>query len=196
MGRPRSLSSNEAVTRSRKASSLRAKEHRIERIALGRCVQYGCRRKLFSKTYCKKHLAQINACNEGRRKAKRREGQCRDCRDDAIVGFLFCESCAEKARVRSRHHGLKRYGLSSSDYELMLKKQKNKCCVCKTTFDEKGAKNQGPHVDHCHKTDKVRGILCGSCNTALGLLHDDPSLFRSAIRYLRVRTASSAKPRA
>ena len=40
------------------------------------------------------------------------------------------------------------------------------------------------YVDHCHKTGKIRGLLCNSCNTALGLLKDDISLFKRSIDYL------------
>ena len=39
-------------------------------------------------------------------------------------------------------------------------------------------------VDHCHKTGKVRGLLCHSCNTALGLLKDNTDVMRLAINYL------------
>lgn len=39
-------------------------------------------------------------------------------------------------------------------------------------------------VDHCHENGHVRGLLCSSCNTAIGLLRDDPAILRSAIAYL------------
>jgi hypothetical protein len=39
-------------------------------------------------------------------------------------------------------------------------------------------------VDHCHSTNKVRGILCDLCNTALGKFHDDVNLLSNAIGYL------------
>jgi hypothetical protein len=40
------------------------------------------------------------------------------------------------------------------------------------------------HVDHCHKTDKVRGLLCGPCNIMLGLAKDNEMLLANAILYL------------
>jgi hypothetical protein len=40
------------------------------------------------------------------------------------------------------------------------------------------------HIDHCHKTGKVRGVLCSECNSAIGKLKDDPDLLRKAIVYL------------
>lgn len=46
------------------------------------------------------------------------------------------------------------------------------------------------HIDHDHRTGKVRGILCQACNLGLGKFRDDPALIKSAIRYLSVRGIS------
>jgi hypothetical protein len=60
-----------------------------------------------------------------------------------------------------------------------LKQQNNRCAICFTDFD--GIK---PQVDHNHMTNKIRGLLCGKCNKAVGLLQDDPEIVQSAVRYL------------
>ena len=39
-------------------------------------------------------------------------------------------------------------------------------------------------VDHCHKTGKIRGLLCGGCNTSIGSFEDNPELLKNAIKYL------------
>jgi hypothetical protein len=58
-----------------------------------------------------------------------------------------------------------RYGLERHEYESLLKKQGGLCAIC-------GGENNGKHlvVDHDHKTGKVRGLLCGGCNHALGFI--------------------------
>ncbi len=70
----------------------------------------------------------------------------------------------------------KRYGISYADYKTMLAKQKNKCLICNV--------EDMLVVDHNHKTNEVRGLLCNGCNCAIGLLRDDPAILQSAITYL------------
>lgn len=76
-----------------------------------------------------------------------------------------------------------RYGLTKESYLGLLEEQEFKCAVCGTGFDC-GRKSTRPHVDHCHATGKVRGILCHHCNSALGHLRDSPETARSAASYL------------
>jgi hypothetical protein len=70
------------------------------------------------------------------------------------------------------------YGLTPKLFECMVLAQLGRCAVCGllTAPDL--------HVDHDHRTNKVRGLLCGKCNKAIGLLNDDPALLMSAKRYL------------
>src|SRR5258706_7026302 len=59
------------------------------------------------------------------------------------------------------------YNLSWDEYQDLLKKQNYKCAICTLPFQvSKGYK--GPHVDHCHINNKVRGLLCWWCNRNLG----------------------------
>ena len=69
------------------------------------------------------------------------------------------------------------YGITPERYAELLEKQGNKCAICRT--DKKRF-----HIDHCHKTGRVRGILCTSCNMGIGLLKDDQGLLKEAIKYL------------
>lgn len=76
----------------------------------------------------------------------------------------------------------KKYGLTPEQYEDLLNRQNGCCAICK----------QKPKtyicVDHCHTSKRVRGLLCSTCNTALGLLNDNLELLENAIQYLRLAT--------
>jgi len=81
----------------------------------------------------------------------------------------------------------KLYDITESDWHRMLKEQDGKCLICGSKEDEK------LHVDHCHETGKVRGLLCKTCNVCLGLLDEDPVLFERCIEYLSDHTATHDK---
>jgi hypothetical protein len=76
----------------------------------------------------------------------------------------------------------KLYGISNDDFREILEIQENKCLICKELFSD----NNLPHVDHCHCSGELRGILCGTCNRALGLFKDRPDLCRAAADYLEI----------
>lgn len=87
-----------------------------------------------------------------------------------------------------KEHKLKwRYGLNKGDYDKLLASQDFKCAICGTdeTYLTPRGKPQRFHVDHCHGTKKVRGILCFTCNTGLGGFRDDPNLLKAAAKYLK-----------
>lgn len=79
-----------------------------------------------------------------------------------------------------------RYGLTEEKYNDMLSKQDNVCAVCKEAFES--SKNR--HIDHCHKSGKVRGIICNHCNRALGAVRDRVDILDSLIEYLRANEKS------
>ena len=76
----------------------------------------------------------------------------------------------------------RRYGLTPSDIEALIVKQGGCCACCNTPLDLITPKNK--HIDHCHKTNKVRGVLCVCCNSGLGIFKDDPKALRRAADYL------------
>lgn len=75
------------------------------------------------------------------------------------------------------------YGLSVDDYYSILEFQGNKCAICGTASSGSSQHDRFV-VDHCHATGKVRGLLCVTCNTALGLFYDSKVNLLSAISYL------------
>lgn len=72
-----------------------------------------------------------------------------------------------------------KYGMTPEDYEILRDKQKGVCAICKLLPG-----NKRLHVDHCHETGRVRGLLCSGCNTGLGSLGDSADNLLSAIAYL------------
>jgi hypothetical protein len=73
-----------------------------------------------------------------------------------------------------------KYGLTIEQYETLLALQGNSCSICQEPFSS----SKDTHVDHCHTTGFVRGILCSNCNTALGLFKDDQTRLLMAVHYL------------
>lgn len=69
------------------------------------------------------------------------------------------------------------YGISHDDYDRLYAQQQGRCCIC----DEFHSRLC---VDHDHKTGRVRGLLCRSCNSGLGFFRDQPRHLRQAINYL------------
>jgi len=72
------------------------------------------------------------------------------------------------------------YGLSQSAFDTMLTNQGHVCAICgKAPWN-----GRNPHVDHDHKTGKIRGILCNRCNVGVGMVLDDPKIARAMADYL------------
>lgn len=80
----------------------------------------------------------------------------------------------------------KRYGLRRGQYEAMVAEQGGRCAIC-LVFPSGDTKSDTLHVDHCHRTGRLRGLLCGSCNRAVGLFGDSERVLEAAIRYLEQR---------
>lgn len=76
----------------------------------------------------------------------------------------------------------KQYGISLKEYKDLKNKQNNKCAIC----GDSNPHGRGRwHIDRCHTTGEVRGLLCHNCNTAVGLFKDDTNIINSAINYLK-----------
>lgn len=93
------------------------------------------------------------------------EGICRDCK-------------LMKSRIRT-------YGKDCID---LISNTKLFCGICSTKLTKNSA-----HVDHCHATERVRGVLCQSCNHGLGNFKDSPQRLQSAIDYLKKHQTKSTK---
>jgi hypothetical protein len=92
--------------------------------------------------------------------------------------------------VKKREYNLKRlYGITLDDYDRMLQDQQGSCKLCGTL--DPGGRQSGRgkvhvfFVDHCHKTGRIRGLLCNTCNKAIGQVGENLDFFTNAIIYLK-----------
>lgn len=84
-------------------------------------------------------------------------------------------------KIRDKRY-FDKYNITLDDYESMLIKQNNLCAICN---QEETFRNRRLTVDHCHKTGKVRGLLCNKCNLAIGHLGDSSKLLEEALKYIK-----------
>lgn len=88
----------------------------------------------------------------------------------------------ELIKQRSRDGELLRnFGLTRTDYNRLWQIQGGMCAICKIRSSEI---NKNLRVDHCHKTKKIRGLLCHNCNVSLGLMKESIDALKSMIKYL------------
>jgi hypothetical protein len=148
--------------------------------------------------HCRECVAKYSAAHYRRR----REAMGKPVREQVNVptGFKLCRTCGEikphsewhrnasasdglstRCRacraVQGRQGHLKRqYGITEAERDGLIASQGGVCCICLSALPE--------HVDHCHKTGRVRGVLCFSCNAALGQFKDRPDAIRRAAAYV------------
>ncbi len=114
--------------------------------------------------------------------------------DKPMRGHGLCSTCYKrdywqknKAKFRSLardRHLRNTYGLSAQKYEAMLEAQGRRCAACRDVLPSNAPRAQVPHVDHCHRTGKVRGILCPRCNSTLGMMKDSRRRALALAEYL------------
>lgn len=85
-------------------------------------------------------------------------------------------------KLRARRTTLRKYGITLEQYQEILDQQNGKCAICNKLESDS---NQAFCVDHDHKTNKIRGLLCSKCNRGIGYLNDDITSLQNAINYLQ-----------
>lgn len=115
-----------------------------------------------------------------------------------------CKNCCKKRRKKQydkfkiespelyktktrESHLQQEYGINSVDYNILFTNQLGRCRICNVHQDEL---KKPLFVDHCHTTNKIRGLLCDPCNRGLGCFKDTIELFLNAIKYLRSEISS------
>ncbi len=140
---------------------------------------------------CKTDLP-LSAFNQNRATKDGLQGWCRKCsrhRED-----LYRETRREYRRKLNRERyaseeGYRKhinryfkytYGITFEEYEALATAQQNNCAIC----GEQPEEGSRLFVDHCHTTNRVRGLLCFHCNTALGHFRDNTDILKAALNYL------------
>ena len=109
-----------------------------------------------------------------------KEPYCKPCKDARSIAWR--KANPERLAAQNRRKSLKKkYGITVEQYDEMLEAQGGRCACCGT--DTPGGKGAF-HVDHCHDTGGVRGLLCQSCNAAIGALGDNVDGVWQAMLYL------------
>ena len=103
-------------------------------------------------------------------------------KETALKRHLYATDPEYKAKVKERRYKSK-YGIDFQRYDEILEIQDGVCAICKgEDFGRKGLERF--LVDHCHDTDKVRGLVCNNCNSLNGFSREDTKLIQNAIKYL------------
>jgi hypothetical protein len=88
----------------------------------------------------------------------------------------------ESTKRNSKNQNLKwNYGITLDDFNKMEKEQNYACAICKS---DNSKFTKSLFVDHCHKTGKIRGLLCKKCNSGIGFLGETVESLQKAIEYL------------
>jgi hypothetical protein len=90
----------------------------------------------------------------------------------------------DESRTRLKYRLKVSYGMTTDDYDRMFESQEGLCAICGMSPVGRGRSDMLV-VDHCHTKGNVRALLCGNCNSALGLLDDSPVILQSAMDYIK-----------
>lgn len=116
-------------------------------------------------------------------KSRAREWACEQCRREYYRDYRRRTPRSDNTRAA---HLRRTYGMTEAQYDAMLAEQGGACAVCGAT------KPSGPSlhfgrwcIDHDHATGRVRGLLCNTCNLALGAVKDSPEMLDALAAYVR-----------
>lgn len=154
----------------------------------------GCRKEIGKEYNKKKNPSYYEWIEERKILVKENKKRCTICKhikiledfpkDNRKIGKRGerCNKC------RMEEHYKQTYGISKQDFCNIVKKQNYKCKLCNRKIVIGHNYKKGvlfANLDHCHKTQIVRGVLCNECNQGLGKFKDDIDLLKKAIKYLK-----------
>lgn len=125
--------------------------------------------------------------------------QCKDCANKYRYNYSKTDKSIKqrreyfqknKEKLKNKKDPLKeklwmlkhRYNLTKEQYINLLETQNFSCAIC---FTEENKLPKKLFIDHCHKTGKIRGLLCHNCNSSLGLLKENIVIINSLLNYIK-----------
>ena len=96
-------------------------------------------------------------------------------------GILIIQTKEEKSNNHKKRFYLRKYNCTEQDFNIIFKLQNGKCAICGI---HQSSFKKSLSLDHCHATNKVRGLLCQKCNFMLGLAKDSIEILKNALIYL------------
>lgn len=106
----------------------------------------------------------------------------------------WCKPCMSEYQVTYKqkkgkeyfknYNFMAKYGITLEEANKLLLDQNNACALCEKEVQLLPGFSNAAHIDHCHSSGKIRGILCGNCNTALGKLGDSIESINKVLKYL------------
>lgn len=143
-----------------------------------------------------KEIKLLNEFHNSRTSKDGKTARCKICDSRARKKYYEENEKGRKhAYIKNRNRTLyNKYKITHDEYMELLTKQNNSCGICNITLEQFQAKARSKNgldkrqkmfaVDHCHKTNKIRGLLCNNCNRAIGLLGDTANNLKNAYNYL------------
>jgi len=128
---------------------------------------------------CKLDLP-MNEFYRSNRRVNGLQGNCKKCSNEAKKSSRR-KNFEHRKEVRRIQRIKSKYGITDNDRHDMFCDQNGKCLIC--GIDYKKLK-RGLVIDHDHKTNEIRGLLCSNCNTGLGYFKDNPDFLIKASEYL------------
>lgn len=114
-----------------------------------------------------------------------KDTRCKACRNNYIKRRMSEPLFRNKRKQATTFYTRRaKYGLSKQQYYTMFNSQYG---LCKTCLKPETRERRSLCVDHCHKTGVIRGLLCDSCNRALGFVNDNIDTLVNMIEYLQCR---------
>ena len=96
---------------------------------------------------------------------------------------------SQLSRINRQAYLKSKFGLTEDQVASMARSQGDHCAICENSFDDRVRK---ACIDHCHKTGRVRALLCKRCNSGIGFFNDTPKLVKAAMIYLKRNSAKRA----